>query len=163
MESYIQKLRNSLVHFSCFDMLELKYYRVSQQAKRGCELSFDLSDLWGCQRPKLKNCKLEIFLSPNLFGHPVVKRKFNGQLVAIILNRMGITEWQLRHEVKGRWKSQLTLTVISRLMHLHLSSIQVYFRLILNSKIIGVTCGFFKGLLISNDHDTFPLSLNQVY
>ena len=47
-------------------------------------------------------------------------------------------------------------------MHLHLSSIQVYFRLILNSKIIGVTCGFFKGLLISNDHDTFPLSLNQV-
>ena len=117
----------------------------------------------GCQRPNLKICKLEIFLSPNLFGHPVVKRKFNGQLVAIILNRMGITEWQLRHEVKGRWKSQLTLTVISRLMHLHLSSIQVYFRLILNSKIIGVTCGFFKGLLISNDHDTFPLSLNQVY
>lgn len=32
METYIQKLRNSLVHFSCFDMLELKYYRVSQQA-----------------------------------------------------------------------------------------------------------------------------------
>ena len=31
MESYIQKLRNSLVHFSCFDMLELNYYRVYQQ------------------------------------------------------------------------------------------------------------------------------------
>ena len=32
METYIQKLRISLVHFSCFDMLELKYYRVSQQS-----------------------------------------------------------------------------------------------------------------------------------
>ena len=70
MESYIQKLRNSLVHFSCFDMLELKYYRVSQQAKRGCELSFDLSDLWGCQR--LSEAKIEKLQIGNIFEPKLV-------------------------------------------------------------------------------------------